>query len=44
MLSNPAQIEAYKDELAHRLRNATVERERRTMEIRAMMESVVAYE
>jgi len=44
MLSDPAQIEAYKDELAHRLRNATAERERRTKEIRAMMESVVTYE
>ena len=44
MLSDPAQIEAYKEELAHRLRTATTEKERRTREIRAMIESVAAHE
>ena len=44
MLSDPAKIEAYKEELAHRLHAATTERERRTKEIRAMIESVTVYE
>ena len=44
MLSDPAKIEAYKEELAHRLRTATTERERRTKEIRAMIESVAGHE
>lgn len=44
MLSDPAKIEAYKEELAHRLRTATAERERRTKEIRAMIESVAIHE
>lgn len=44
MLSDPAKIEAYREELAHRLRTATAERERRTKEIRAMIESEAAYE
>lgn len=44
MLSDPAKIEAYKEELAHRLRTATTERERRTKEIRAMIESVAVHE
>lgn len=44
MLSDPAQIEAYKEELAHRLHNATAEKERRTREIRAMIESVAVHE
>lgn len=38
MLADPAKVEAYKDELAHRLHAAVAERERRTNEIRAMME------
>lgn len=44
MLSDPAKIESYKEELAHRLRSATAEREHRTKEIRAMIESVAAHE
>lgn len=44
MLSDPAKIEAYKEELAHRLRTAAIERERRTREIRAMIESVAVHE
>lgn len=44
MLSDPAKIEAYKEELAHRLRTATTEKERRTKEIRAMIESVAVHE
>lgn len=39
MLSDPAKLEAYKEELEHRLRSATTERERRTKEIRTMIES-----
>lgn len=39
MLSDPEKLEAYKEELEHRLRSATTERERRTKEIRAMIES-----
>lgn len=44
MLSDPAKIEAYKEELAHRLHSATTERERRTKEIRAIIESEAAHE
>lgn len=44
MLSDPAKIEAYKEELKHRLRTATTERERRTKEIRFMIESVNVHE
>ncbi|MGN0371779.1 MAG: hypothetical protein ACI4F3_03105 [Enterocloster sp.] len=44
MLSDPAKIEAYKEELAHRLRTAAAERERRTKKICAMIESVTVYE
>lgn len=43
MLSDPAKTEAYREELAHRLRTATGERERRTGEIRAMIESVAVH-
>ena len=43
MLSDPAKLEAYKEELAHRLRSAATERERRTKEIRAMIESEAAH-
>lgn len=43
MLSDPAKIEAYKEELEHRLRSAAAERERRTKEIRAMIESEAAH-
>ncbi len=43
MLSDPAKLEAYKEELEHRLRSATTERERRTKEIRAMIESEAAH-
>lgn len=44
MLADPEQIEVYKEELKHRLRAATAERERRTKEIRAMIESVAVHE
>lgn len=44
MLSDPAEIEAYKEELAKRLRAAEAEKERRTKEICAMMEGVAAHE
>lgn len=40
MLADPEKIAAYKESLAHRLRTATEEKERRTLEIRAMIESV----
>lgn len=44
MLSDPAEIEAYREELAQRLRAAVAERERRTKEICAMMEGAAAHE
>lgn len=44
MLSNPDKMEAYKEELAHRLHAAATERERRTKEICEMIESVAAHE
>lgn len=44
MLSQPDKIEAYREDLAYRLRAATEERERRTKEIRVMIESVAAHE
>lgn len=44
MLSDPSKIEAYKEELAHRLRAATTEREHRAKEIRTMIESVAVHE
>ncbi len=40
MLSDPTKLEAYKEELAHRLRSAAMERERRAMEIARMLEGV----
>lgn len=43
MLSDPAKIQAYKEELAHRLYSATAEIERRTEDIRKMIESVAAH-
>lgn len=44
MLLDDVQIESYKEELEHRLRTATVERERRTKEISAIIESVNSHE
>ena len=44
MLSDPIKTEAYKEDLEHRLRNATAERERRTKEIQEMIGSVTAHE
>lgn len=44
MLSDHAQIEAYKEELAHRLRAATAEIERRTKEIQSMIEGATIHE
>ena len=44
MLSDPEKVEAYKEELAYRMRSATEEKERRTNEIRMMIESVNAHE
>lgn len=43
LLSDPAKMEAYKEELAYRMRTAAAERERRTKEIRTMIESVAAH-
>lgn len=44
MLSDDGQMASYKEELEHRLRTATVERERRTKEISAIIESVNSHE
>lgn len=44
MLSDPVKTEAYKEELEHRLRSASAERERRTKEIQEMIGSVTAHE
>lgn len=44
ILSDDGQMESYKAELEHRLRTATVERERRTQEISAIIESVNSHE
>ena len=44
MLSDLAQIEAYKEDLAQRLRTASAEKERREKEIRAMMGREVIHE
>lgn len=43
MLSDPAKTAAYREELAHRLHAALAERQRRTEEIRAMIESVTGH-
>lgn len=40
MLSDPAKVEAYKEDLAHRLRVAADERDRRSKEIRAMIDGM----
>lgn len=44
MLSDPAKVEAYQENLAHRLFLANAERERRTAEIRAMIESAGSHD
>lgn len=44
MLLDDVQIESYKEELEHRLRTATVEREQRAKEISAIIESVNSHE
>jgi len=44
VLSDPVKIEAYREELAHRLHTASAEKERRTNEIRVMIESVATHE
>lgn len=43
MLSDPAKTAAYREELAHRLRAALAEQQRRTEEIRAMIEGVTGH-
>lgn len=43
MLSDPAKTAAYREELAHRLYAALAEQQRRTEEIRAMIESVTGH-
>lgn len=44
ILSDSAKIESYKEELAHRMCKATEEREKRTREIKIMIESVTVHE
>ncbi len=44
MLSDPNKLQAYKDDLALRLRAATVERNRRTLEIQELLKGVAAHE
>lgn len=43
MLADPAKLDAYREELSHRLHAAAAERERRTKEIRAMIEGVAVH-
>ncbi len=44
LLSSPEKIQTYRDDLTHRLRTATAERERRIKEIQEMMKGVTAHE